>query len=64
MYGHFVFPDGDTPKWDSLNWLQKKFMKWFNSERERYELTFPVETVALLTDDQNVIDQEYNDFVS
>ena len=35
MYGHFVFPDGDTPKWDSLNWLQKKFMKWFNAERLR-----------------------------
>lgn len=46
MYGHFVFPDGDTPKWDSINWLQKKFMKWFNAERLRCMLTFPVNKSA------------------
>lgn len=46
MYGHFVFPDGDTPKWDSINWLQKKFMTWFNAERLRCMLTFPVNKSA------------------
>lgn len=64
MYGHFVFPDGDTPKWDSLNWLQKKFMKWFNAERLRCMLTFPVETVSLLYKDGKFEDQEWADFIS
>lgn len=64
MYGHFVFPDGDTPKWDSLNWLQKKFMKWFNAERLRCMLTFPVETVSLLYKDGEFQDKEWADFVA
>lgn len=64
MYGHFVFPDGDTPKWDSLNWLQKKFMKWFNQERLRCMLTFPVETVSLLYKDGEFQDKEWEQFVS
>lgn len=64
MYGHFVFPDGDTPKWDSLNWLQKKFMKWFNQERLRCMLTFPVETVSLLYKDGEFQDKEWEQCVS
>lgn len=64
MYGHFIFPDGDTPKWDSLNWLQKKFMKWFNAERLKCLLTFPVETVSLLYKDGAYVDKEWSDFVS
>lgn len=47
LFGEFVFPDGTKPIWDSLNWLQKKFMTWFNNERTKCILTFPVETVAL-----------------
>ena len=64
MYGHFMFPDGDTPKWDSINWLQKKFMKWFNAERLRCMLTFPVETVSLLYKDGEFQDKEWADFVA
>ena len=48
LFGEFVFPDGSKPQWDSLNWLQKKFMSWFNEERTKCILTFPVETVALI----------------
>lgn len=64
MFGEFYFPDGTQPKWDSLNWLQKKFMKWFNKERTKTILTFPVETMALLTDGQDVVDKEYADFTA
>lgn len=42
IFGDFVFPDGSKPDWNSLNWLQKKFMKWFNKERTKKLLTFPV----------------------
>lgn len=62
LFEHFVFPDGQKPDWNSLNWLQKRFMKWFNAERTRSVLTFPVETMALLTRNGDVLDQEYGDF--
>lgn len=62
VFGDFYFPDGTRPKWPTLSWLQKKFMKWFNKERDKYVLTFPVETMALLTDGDDVIDEEYADF--
>ncbi len=64
LFGEFVFPDGSKPDWNSLNWLQKRFMKWFNAERTRTVLTFPVETMALLTKDGDVIDKEYGDFTA
>ena len=65
VFGDFVFPDGSKPKWETLSWLQKHFMKWFNKEREKYILTFPVETMALLTDGaDDFIDKEYADFTA
>ena len=27
IFGDFKFPDGTAPVWDSLSWLQKRFMK-------------------------------------
>lgn len=64
MFENFVFPDGTAPKWDSVNWIQKKFMKWFNSERLKNILTFPVETVNLLNDGVNAVDEEWEDFAA
>jgi len=64
LFGDFVFPDGSRPDWDSLNWLQKRFMRWFNKERTRTMLTFPVETMALLSKDGDVLDQEYGEFTA
>ena len=62
LFDGFLFPDGDAPKWETLSWLQKKFMNWFNEERNRYVLTFPVETMALLTDNEKPLDEDYGDF--
>lgn len=64
LFDNFFFPDGSQPDWDSLNWLQKRFMKWFNRERTRTVLTFPVETMALLTENGDVKDKEYGDFTA
>lgn len=64
VFGDFRFPDGTAPKWETLSWLQKKFMKWFNKERERYVLTFPVETMAMLTDGHDLVDKDYADFTA
>ena len=64
LFGEFVFPDGSKPHWESLSWLQKRFMTWFNSERTKTVLTFPVETMALLTRDGDVMDREWGDFTA
>ena len=64
VFGDFKFPDGSKPKWETLSWLQKKFMKWFNEERTKYVLTFPVETMAMLTDGNDIVDKEYADFTA
>ena len=64
VFGDFKFPDGTAPIWETLSWLQKKFMKWFNEERTKYILTFPVETMAMLTDGHDIVDKEYADFTA
>lgn len=64
LFGEFVFPDGSRPHWESLSWLQKRFMKWFNAERTRTVLTFPVETMALLTENGDVRDKEWGDITA
>ena len=65
VFGDFRFPDGTAPVWETLSWLQKHFMNWFNQERTHYILTFPVETMALLTDGaDDYADKEYADFTA
>ena len=64
LFGNFYFPDGSKPDWDGLSWLQKRFMKWFNKERTRTVLTFPVETMALLTENGDCKDKEWGDFAA
>lgn len=63
MFDDFYFPDGTQPHWDAVNWLQKRYMKWLNEERTKTLLTFPVITVCCLTDDKDVLDKEYKDFI-
>jgi len=64
LFGEFRFPDGSQPDWDGLSWLQKRFMRWFNAERLKTVLTFPVETMALLTKDGDCVDKEWADFTA
>lgn len=67
MFEDFVFPDRhySRPKWDTINQLQRFFMKWFNKERERSLLTFPVVTAAMLVnkgENAGPVDTEFADF--
>ena len=64
LFDDFSFPDGTKPEWERVDFLQKYFMKWFNKERTKAMLTFPVETMALLTDGKDVIDQDYKNFTA
>lgn len=64
MYGDFYFPDGSTPNWDSLNWLQKDFMHWLNQERLKCILTFPIVSACLIYQDGEFLDKELAEFVA
>lgn len=64
IFDNFVFPDGSTPQWETVSWLQKYFMQWFNAERLKTPLTFPVETVNLLDDGSDYVDQDWFNFTT
>lgn len=59
MFGNFVFPDFVKPEWASVSALQQFFLSWFNKEREKTILTFPVVTVAMLTENGRCKDQQF-----
>ena len=66
LFNGFFFPDGDEPCWETTKELQKMFMKWFNKERTKEILTFPVETMNLLwdKDTHEYKDKEMADFTA
>ena len=66
MFGDFVFPDeeGTKPCWESLSWLQKDFMVWFNKERLRTIITFPVESFAIVYKDGKFLDEDSANFIA
>ena len=61
MLGDFVFPDFERPNWETTAKLQRFFMKWFNQERTKAILTFPVVTAAMLTENGKCKDSEFAD---
>ena len=66
IFKDFYFPDGDQPCWETTKELQKMYMKWFNAERLKNVLTFPVETANMLVDKETgqYKDEEMADFFS
>lgn len=62
MYGDFYFPDGSRPQWESLQWLQKDFLHWFNQERLKCILTFPVVSLCLIYKDNKFVDEDLYEF--
>lgn len=59
MFGDFKFPDFTSPDWNTLDKLQTFFMKWFNKERTKAVLTYPVVTAACLTDGISLVDKKF-----
>lgn len=59
LFEGFAFPDGTVmiDLWESLWWLQCRFMDWLNKERLKEIITFPVETFSLLNDGKTAVDQ-------
>ena len=59
LFGNFYFPDFTQPSWKSVQKLQNFFMKWFNEERTKAILTFPVVTAAMLVDNEKPVDEQF-----
>ena len=64
IFRDFVFPDFTVPNWTSVDKLQRFFLKWFNEERTKALLTFPVITASLLTKDGKPRDEETARFLA
>lgn len=66
LFGDFCFPDDDmtSPEWTGIEQIQKLFLTWFNKEREKKVLTFPVVTAALLTKDGKCQDDEFTRYLA
>lgn len=60
LFGDFIFPNGDKPYLEGVMNLQSFFMSWFNQERTKAILTFPVVTAALLTADNAPKDKVFH----
>ena len=59
LFGNFYFPDFTQPSWKSVQKLQNFFMQWFNEERTKALLTFPVVTAAMVVDKEKPLDEQF-----
>lgn len=64
LFEDFYYPDGTQPKWEAIDYLQRTFMNYLNDERLNAVIAMPVETMALLSDGNDIIDKEYKDFTA
>ncbi len=63
MFTNFKFPDFTEPNYNSVDKLQIFFMKWFNKERVKAILTYPVVTAACLTNGKEMIDKNFEEHI-
>ncbi len=64
MFEDFVYPDMTKPSWENLKRVQTFFMKWFNEERTKAILTFPVVTAAMLVKEGKPVDIEFTEMLA
>ena len=59
IFEDFYYPDGTQPKWEAIDTLQRIFMELHRELRLIKPLTFPVTTMAMVHDGNDVIDKDY-----
>lgn len=59
LFENFIFPDGNSPNYLNIKRLQEYFLTWFNHERTKAVLTFPVVTCAMLIQDGKPRDSDF-----
>ena len=61
LFENFYYPDGTQPEWKAIDTLQRMFMELHRELRLIKPLTFPVTTIAMVHDGNDVIDKEYKE---
>ena len=64
LFENITFPGhvkNIKPNWNTVNKLQQFFLTWFNEERTKAILTFPVVTIAMLHNEEEILDKEYEE---
>ena len=61
MFKDFYYPDGTKPEWKAIDILQRMFLELHRELRLVKPLTFPVTTMCLLHDGNDVVDKEYKE---
>ena len=59
IFEDFYYPDGTQPRWEAIDTLQRIFMELHRELRLIKPLTFPVTTMAMVHDGNDVIDKNY-----
>ena len=59
IFEDFYYPDGTQPGWEAIDTLQRIFMELHRELRLIKPLTFPVTTMAMVHDGNDVIDKDY-----
>ena len=59
IFEDFYYPDGTQPEWNAIDTLQRIFMELHRELRLIKPLTFPVTTMAMVHDGNDVIDKNY-----
>jgi len=55
LFSNMLYPDMSAPNFESIKTLQMFYMEWFLEESRKQTLTFPINTVTMYKDDDNVI---------
>lgn len=61
IFDEFYYPDGTKPEWKAIDLLQRIFLELHRELRLIKPLTFPVTTMCLLTDGNDIVDKEYKE---
>ena len=61
LFGEFYYPDGNRPKWQQIDTLQRIFMELMREIRLIKPITFPVTTIALVHNNKEYLDKDYKE---
>ena len=61
LFEEFYYPDGNKPKWQQIDTLQRMFMELMREIRLIKPITFPVTTIALVHNNKEYLDKDYKE---
>lgn len=64
LFQDFVYPDGTKPEWKAIDTLQRIFLELHRELRLIKPLTFPVTTMCMVHNNNEILDKEYEQLCS